>query len=180
MQCSAVQYDAMQLNLLYFTLPHSTPFFTLFYSNPFLSISLNSKPIPYISNPFHSNPFWYTSFHSFHQFITQVESIALIVAHSKAFLEQHPQGLILLGAYNIGMSPLPSSLPLSCHILFNLISFTPLFSSLISFHLISSSILSSSLSAGKERVICELQDTLGLTVYMEESKLQVRSIRTDR
>ena len=28
-------------------------------------------------------------------------------------------------------------------------------------------------SAGKERVICELQDTLGLTVYMEEGKLQV-------
>ena len=141
-----------------------------------------------------------------------MESIALIVAHSKAFLEQHPQGLILLGAYNIGMSPFsllpsfPPSLPpyllpsLPPYLLPSLLpspflpSFLPslrpslppslppyLPSFLLHFmsYSISSPSLPSLLYAGKERVICELQDTLGLTVYMEESKLQVRSIRTD-
>ena len=133
-----------------------------------------------------------------------MESIALIVAHSKAFLEQHPQGLILLGAYNIGMSPfslLPSFPPsLPPYLLPSLLpspflpSFLPslrpslppslppyLPSFLLHFmsYSISSPSLPSLLYAGKERVICELQDTLGLTVYMEESKLQVRSIRTD-
>lgn len=93
-----------------------------------------------------------------------MESIALIVAHSKAFLEQHPQGLILLGAYNIGRSPSLSSPPSS------LIPPTSL--PLLSY-LISSPLHHSAPSVGKERVICELQDTLGLTVYMEEGKLQV-------
>ena len=36
------------------------------------------------------------------QFITQAESISLIVRLSEEFLMGHPDGLILLGAYNIG------------------------------------------------------------------------------
>ena len=36
------------------------------------------------------------------QFITQAQSISLIVTQARTFLENHPGGLILLGAYNIG------------------------------------------------------------------------------
>lgn len=65
--------------------------------------------------------------HPKHKFMTQLESISIITEQAIAFFNENPEGLILLGAYNIG----------------------------------------------KERVICGLQDSLNMNVYMEDKKLKL-------